>query len=212
MTLNQHDVFDSLAHNAFDFLEREIGEFDQAPMYSVIHSCAAVAMRVKVRLMREHWSLIVSKPDQANLTKFMAGDFASVTMDEAKTCIRDTADEDIADDAFNCFRALANHHNKMIHFFHAGMDGDGQTEAQSTVEHRRSWFRLHHLLNRWDVYFRDFLAAIARADRSMKAHKNYLSAKFRAPRPELDARRTAEHSYLTGCNHCDGKAGWEKDD
>lgn len=21
-----------------------------------------------------------------------------------------------------------------------------------------------------------------------------------------------EHSYLTGCNHFDGKAGWEKDD
>jgi hypothetical protein len=76
VTLNQHDVFDSLARNAFDFLEREIVEFDQASKYSVIHLYAAVEMLLKARLMREHWSLIVSKPEQANLAKFMAGDFA----------------------------------------------------------------------------------------------------------------------------------------
>ena len=85
--MNQHDIFDSLARNAFDFLERGIGEFDKAPKYSVIHFCAAVEMLLKARLMKEHWSLIVSKPEQANLAKFMAGDFASVTMDEARARI-----------------------------------------------------------------------------------------------------------------------------
>ena len=52
--MSQHDIFDSLARNAFDFLERGIGEFDKTPKYSVIHFCAAVEMLLKARLMKEH--------------------------------------------------------------------------------------------------------------------------------------------------------------
>lgn len=33
--------------------------------------------------MLEHWSLIISKPEQADLGKFKEGDFQSVTLDEA---------------------------------------------------------------------------------------------------------------------------------
>ena len=203
--MNQIDIFDSLATNAFDFLERAIDEFDKAPKYSVIHFCAAVEMLLKARLMKEHWSLILSKPEQANLAKFMAGDFASVTMDEARARIRDISGEDIGDDAFGSFRTLANHRNKMIHFFHADVDSNGQAKVKIVAEHCRSWFHLHRLLNRWDVYFRDFRAEITRADRSMKAHRKYLSAKFRALKPELDASRKAGNNP-NACSACGFKA------
>jgi hypothetical protein len=140
LPMNQLNIFESLARNAFDFLERAIDEFDKAPKYSVIHFCAAVEMLLKARLMKEHWSLIVSKPEQANLAKFMAGDFMSVTMDEARNRIRDIAGEEITDAAFNNFRVLANHRNKMIHFFHNEVDSDGQVKAKIVVEHCLSWF------------------------------------------------------------------------
>jgi len=81
--MTQDDIFSSLTLNAFDFLGRGIEEFDKAPKYSVIHFCAAVEMLLKARLMKEHWSLIVSRPDQAKLHSFIAGDFTSVTMNEA---------------------------------------------------------------------------------------------------------------------------------
>lgn len=145
-----HDIFDSLTRNAFDFLKRGIAEFDKYPKYSVIHFCAAVEMLLKARLMKEHWSLIVSKPDQANLARFMAGDFTSVTLEEARARICDIAGEDIGDDAYASFRALANHRNKMVHFFHQGLDSDDKAKAQIVAEHCRSWFHLHRLLNRWD--------------------------------------------------------------
>ena len=203
--MTQQVVFESLTRNAFDFLERGIGEFDQAPKYSVIHFCAAVEMLLKARLMKEHWSLIVSKPEQANLAKFMGGDFASVTMDEARARIRDIAGEDIADDAFNSFRALANHRNKMIHFFHPDVEGDGQAKAQIVAEHCRSWFHLHRLLNRWQPYFRDFRTEISRADRSMKGHRKYLSAKFKALKSELDAARKAD-CKPKACSACGFKS------
>src|SRR6218665_3323530 len=93
--MTHHDIFDSLTRNAFDFLERGISEFAKSPKNSVIHFCAAGGMLRKARLMKEHWSLIGSKPDQASLAKFMAGDFISVTLEDARARIRDFAGEDI---------------------------------------------------------------------------------------------------------------------
>ena len=189
--MNQDDIFDSLVRNAFDFLERGIDEFDRAPKYSVIHFCAAVEMILKARLMKEHWSLIISKPEQAVLTKFMAGDFVSVTMDEARARLLDIAGENIGVDAFNSFRTLANHRNKMIHFFHAEMESDAQAKVKIVAEQCRSWFFLHRLLNQWSDYFQAFNANISQADKSMKAHRKYLSAKFKALKPDLDAIHAA---------------------
>lgn len=189
--MKQDEIFQSLTRNAFDFLKRGIDEFDQAPKYSVIHFCAAVEMLLKARLMKEHWSLVVSKPEQASLAKFMAGDFMSVTMDEARARIRDIVGEEVADDAFNSFRTLANHRNKMVHFFHADVDGDDKAKAQIVAEYCRSWFHLHRLLNRWGAYFGDFHAEIASADCAMKKHRKYLTAKFNALKSDLDAARKA---------------------
>jgi hypothetical protein len=199
------EIFDSLTRNAFDFLEHAIKEFDQTPKYSVIHFCAAVEMLLKARLMKEHWSLIVSKPEQANRTKFMAGDFISVTLEDCRTRIRDVAGDDIGADAYNSFRALANHRNKMVHCFHQGLDSDKKAKAQIVAEHCRSWFRLHRLLNRWDSYFHDFGSEIAHADRAMKSHRKYLNTKFKALKPELYAKRTAG-KILRACSACGFKA------
>ncbi len=199
--MTHHDIFDSLTRNAFDFLERGIAEFDKSPKYSVIHFCAAVEMLLKARLMKEHWSLIVSKPDQANLAKFMAGDFISVTLEDARARIRDVAGEDIGDDAYASFRALANHRNKMVHFFHNGLESDEKAKAQIVAEHCRSWFHLHRLLSRWNDYFHDFGSEIAHADRAMKGHRKYLAAKFKALKPELDAARKAGNAPKA-CSAC----------
>ncbi|MDR0576050.1 MAG: hypothetical protein LBI87_00550 [Candidatus Accumulibacter sp.] len=203
--MTHHDIFDSLTRNAFDFLERAIAEFDKYPKYSVIHFCAAVEMLLKARLMKEHWSLIVSKTDQANLANFMAGDFISVTLENARARIRDVAGEDIGDDAYASFRALANHRNKMVHFFHNGLESDEKAKAQIVAEHCRSWFHLHRLLSRWSGYFHDFGSEIASADRAMLRHRKYLSAKFKVLKPELDADRKAGN-ISEACPACGYKA------
>jgi hypothetical protein len=190
--MTQDDIFSSLTLNAFDFLGRGIEEFDKAPKYSVIHFCAAVEMLLKARLMKEHWSLIVSRPDQAKLHSFIAGDFTSVTMNEARARIQEIAGDSISDEAFSSFRNLANHRNKMIHFFHADVDSNDQAKEQIVAEHCRSWFHLHRLLNRWGTYFRDYRHEISRADHSMKQHRKYLINKFNALAPELANAR--EHN------------------
>lgn len=201
----QHNIFDALVNNAFDFLQKAINEFDAAPKYSVIHFCAAVEMLLKARLMREHWSLIVSRPENANWNKFLTGDFMSVTMDDARARLRDIAGEEIPDDAFNSFRVLANHRNKMIHFFHPDMDEDGDARAKIVAEQSRSWFYLHRLLHRWRRYFSEFSDQIAEADGAMKAHRKYLTAKFKALKPELDAARKDGSTPIV-CVSCNFKS------
>jgi hypothetical protein len=203
--MNQDEIFRSLTTNAFDFLTRGIAEFDSSAKYSVIHFCAATEMLLKARLMREHWTLIVAKPDQAKIDSFMAGDFISITLDEARSRLRNVANEEISDEAFGCFRALANHRNKMVHFFHSGLDREEKAKTQIVAEHCRAWFHLHRLLAKWADCFQAFQVEINKADQAMKTHRKYLKVKFEALKPELNIAKKAGKK-ATGCNSCGFKS------
>lgn len=200
-----HDIFVSLTRNAFDFLEHSIAEFGKFPKYSAIHFYMAIEMLLKARLMKEHWTLIVSKPEQACFNKFINGEFLSVTLKDAKERLRNIANEDIGGDAYNSFCMLANHRNKMVHFFHSGLDSDEKVKEQIVAEHCRSWFYLHRLLIRWNDHFSDFSSEIDRANHAMKKHRKYLAAKFTALKAELGAARKAGNAPRL-CSACDFKA------
>jgi len=203
--MNQDEIFKSLTTNAFDFLSRGIAEFDSSPKFSVIHFCAATEMLLKARLMKEHWTLIVAKPDQAIMESFMAGDFISVTLDDSRSRLRNVSNEEISDEAFGSFRVLANHRNKMIHFFHSGLDRDEKARTQIVAEHCRAWFHLHRLLAKWIDCFQEFQSEIKKADQAMRAHRKYLKVKFEALKPELDAAKKAGNKPST-CNSCGFKS------
>ncbi len=59
--MNKEEMFNRLVENAFDFLFKAISEIEGQPKYSVIHFYAAVELFVKARLMKEHWSLVISQ-------------------------------------------------------------------------------------------------------------------------------------------------------
>ena len=56
------EFFDSLVQNAIDFARRSVSEIRRSPKYSMIHFCAALELFLKARLLREHWSLVVTRP------------------------------------------------------------------------------------------------------------------------------------------------------
>src|SRR4051794_21942996 len=72
--------FESLVVNAIDFLTQSAEEVESHPKYSVIHFCAGIELLLKARLLREHWSLVVTKPGEISKRKFEEGDFESVSM------------------------------------------------------------------------------------------------------------------------------------
>ncbi|UHD17854.1 hypothetical protein [Thiocapsa bogorovii] len=83
--MSQKLMFKRLVDNALDFLSKAIDDLDERPKYSVIHFHAAVELFVKARLMAEHWTLVVAKRQEPDWTKFIAGDFQSVGLDDAAT-------------------------------------------------------------------------------------------------------------------------------
>lgn len=199
--MNDKQIFDSLALNAFDFLARAVADFEKSPKYSVIHFCAAVEMLLKAKLLREHWSLVVSKPQEASRAKFEAGDFSSVTLSETRTRLREIARVEISDPAYKSFESLSKHRNKMIHFYHAGVAGDAKEKERIASEQCLSWFYLHGLLQQWKVDFKDHRVEISNLEKVMRGHRKYLEAKYKALSEEIKAR-VAAGEQVSACESC----------
>ncbi len=209
--MNADQIFDSLVRNALDFLDHAIRDFDRAPKYSVIHFCAAVEMLFKARLMREHWSLVISKKENANLQKFISGDFVSVTLDDSRSRLRDIVGQVISDEAFKSFSDLSKHRNKMIHFFNRDVEGDAKAKAGIVAEQCRAWFYLHRLLREnWQDHFENYRTEFAKADVAMKAHRKYLGTKFEALKNEL-IDKTKDGCLPKGCSACGYEAALPKE-
>ena len=177
-------VFISLTENAFEFLERSIQDFEKSPRFSVVHFCAALEMLLKARLMREHWSLIVSKVETANRAKFQQGDFVSVTMEQAVARLREVVGLQLPNEACKSFEAAVKHRNKLIHFFHPDLSGNDNARAQIVSEQGRAWFHLHRLLNEWPE-FADFKSDFEKAEQGLRQHRKYLKAKYDALESEI---------------------------
>lgn len=193
-------IFTSLVQNAFDFLDRSVQDFEKSPKFSVVHFCAALEMLLKARLMREHWSLIVSKPESANRTKFMQGDFASVSLEQSWDRLRDVAGVYIPTEATRSFQVIAKHRNKLVHFYHAEMNADQEVRAQIVSEQGRAWFHLHKLLTTW-TQFSTYSDAIERAERNLRTHRKYLKAKFDELASDLTRLKSVGYSLCT-CPAC----------
>src|SRR5262249_9189194 len=112
------DFFDSLVQNAVEFLQRSLKLLEKHPKHSVIDFCTALELFLKARLLREHWALVVSRIEDANLQSFKNGDFQSVTMDKCLQRLHHITNEKLHLHEEKCFEEIRNHRNKVVHFFH----------------------------------------------------------------------------------------------
>lgn len=106
--------FGKLVENAFDFLDKARREFESEPRYSIIHFYAALELFLKARLLHEHWTLILTKPETADLLKFQKGDFHSVSLAETQKRLTSIIQQGLTNDEFSCFRDLGDHRNRII--------------------------------------------------------------------------------------------------
>ena len=162
--MNQQDLLTRVVENAMDFLSRSISEFDGSPKYSVIHFHAAVELFLKARLMAEHWSLVVSKRQDPDWNKFVAGDFISVSMNEAADKLDRVVRSGLTKQELNTFRGLTNHRNKMVHFFHDAVTVEENEELRRDIakEQLTAWFLLYKILtNRWADIFSPWAKKLA---------------------------------------------------
>lgn len=194
--MKKTSAFDGLVGNAFDFLRKALEEFENEPKFSVIHFYAAIELFLKARLMHEHWTLILSKPEQADLAKFQKGDFHSVSLSDAQKRLTSALQDGLTQAEYQCFSELADHRNRMVHFFHAGQHADKSEIVAIVGQQCRAWFFLHSVLTeRWSAVFAKYQDKIASHNKAMKEQRSYLKAKFEALGPEISDRKKAGATF-----------------
>lgn len=190
--LSEQELFDALTKSGFEFLRRSIDEFSTSAKFSTIHFAIAIELFLKARLMREHWSLLLDKPDQANKAAFFKGDAKTVSPDQTMDRLRRIALVTIPQNAREIFARIAKHRNKMVHFAHAGeSDTDGPDGMSKIAEEQcAGWLALRSLLAEWPQ-FKDYESDIWQVSASMEGHRAYLQKAFEAKAEELQAHRNA---------------------
>lgn len=174
------DDFNLVVENAFDFFKKSLAEFDKEPKYSVIHFHAAIELIMKARLLWEHWTLIVTRPETADLKKFRSGDFQSVSIKDAKTRLESIVQDGLSPAEYGCFLRLSDHRNRVVHFYHPGNTGDTTALEKIVAEQCLAWYHVSRIFERWSDQFQSYKKEITRIDKAMHKHRKYLNAKFGA--------------------------------
>jgi hypothetical protein len=190
--LSETELFNALTKSAFEFLDRAIDEFSKSTKFSTIHFAAAIELFLKARLMREHWSLLLDKPDQADKTDFFKGDAKTASSDQTIDRLRRIAQVTIPQGSRDIFSKIAKHRNKMVHFAHAGETDVKTPSGQSIIaaEQCEGWLALRTLLSDWPQ-FKLFEKDISRISAKMEGHRTYLQSVFQAKTMELANHRQA---------------------
>lgn len=203
-------LFDSIVKNALDFLELSVSELRKRPKYSLIHFCSALELFLKARLLLEHWSLIVAKPETAHLAKFQRGDFRSVTMEEAIQRLRSVADEQFSREDEICFALVREHRNKLVHFFHEHYVKASRRDTSATqevvAEQCKAWFYLYRLLTgRWSAHFEAYAGQTKKLNAKMHTNRIFLKAKYTAIAPDIQIEIASGVEYAL-CFSCGFKS------
>lgn len=197
-------LFFRLVDNALDFLARSIADFEQSPKYSVINFYTAAELFVKARLMREHWSLVVTKRNEPDWEKFLSGDFQSVTLDEAATRLEKVVQSGLTDQELTAFRAVRAHRNKVVHFFHEAHTTKANEELRSVIatEQLKAWYFLHKVISvRWKSIFDPWSKKISELDLELRKHQAFLQVIFDNVQTEI-TRLQKNGLTIESCPSC----------
>lgn len=196
---NKDAWFNSVVMNAIYFLNSSVSNLDASPRAAIIELYTAIELIFKARLMKEHWSLVITKPESANLTKFENGDFKSVYLSESEQRLKNICNESFKTEAMNNFKALGEHRNQIVHFAHTDFNGSNQ---KLIIEHWSSWFYLRDLLiNQWSPIFKDFTAQFDVLHENILKRKEFLQAKFDEIKIDIDLRKSNGDVFKT-CTSC----------
>ncbi|NTH25684.1 hypothetical protein G6K83_11435 [Agrobacterium rhizogenes] len=187
--MSEDELFRSLVKSAFEFLEKALSEFEKSAKFSTVHFATAIELFLKARLMKEHWSLLLDKPDQADKAGFFRGEAKTVAPEQAIERLRKIAGVTIPQHSRDVFVKIAQHRNKMVHFIHADDRADTpQATAQIVAEQCEGWLSLRVLLESWSE-FDDFQQDIRNVGRQMERHREFLQAKFSSKAEVLKKHR-----------------------
>jgi hypothetical protein len=194
--------FDSLVRNGIDFLENAIAQLDADPKHSVINFYTAVELFLKAPLVKEHWTLVVS--GDADRQSYEAGDFVSVSFDEACKRLSSLLKKPIGNGAKKAFDVVRQHRNRMVHFFHTGVDGNQKDQIK--LEQAQAWFELNRFVTDvWREEFSAFSSEFRRMEHGLIENNHYAKAKYGHLKPKIEGMKKGGAIFKT-CPRCQTEA------
>lgn len=164
--------FYNLARNGIEFLEKAMSQLESDPKQSVINFYTAVEIFLKAPLVQDHWTLVVAdrEPDRQ---KYDAGDFVSVSFENACSRLCRTLKKPLQQSAKDAFDRVRKHCNRMVHFYHSGLDGKQRDELK--LEQAIAWFELNRFINvTWREQFEPFSKEFRRMEQTLIANNHYV--------------------------------------
>ncbi|OWQ45784.1 hypothetical protein CDL60_18160 [Roseateles noduli] len=203
----KEEMFDAVVRNAIDFVDASLDNLDKRPKNGIVDFYTAIELFLKARLMAEHWTLIIGKPESANLASFSVGDFHSVYLEDAARRLKDIVGEAIEETALDNFKTLAEHRNQIVHFAHTSYPDLGGSKAGVVVEQWASWRWLHELLTvRWKSTFRAYLPELDRLHRRILQEREFIQSRFQELEPIIHKKQRDGHTFVQ-CGSCQAASG-----
>ncbi|WP_236450507.1 hypothetical protein [Stutzerimonas stutzeri] len=198
----KEELFDALVRNALGFVNTSIDHLQQKPKNAIVDLYTAIELFLKARLMKEHWTLMLAKPETGDLQNLAVGDFLSVSLDDALKRIQSILGEKIDQDASDNFKALGEHRNQIVHFAHSGMDNPSKTQAGVIVETWASWHYLHALLTGpWEAVFQPYAVELQVLNQRMMRQGDFIKARFEILKPQIEIQEK-KGNKIVPCGHC----------
>jgi hypothetical protein len=196
---SESEWFVLVVENAISFLDSSVKSIETSPKNSIIDLYTAIELFFKARLMKEHWSLILAKPEEADINKFENGDFRSVFLAQAHKRLEKISKETFEKAALDNFLNLGMHRNQIVHFAHTDFKGD---KASVIVELWASWFYIYELLtNQWAKYFDEYMERFSSINTEIRNHIGYLESvlDIRTPQIKIELEKGNE---IVECPSC----------
>tara|TARA_R110001592_G_scaffold11423_1_gene56448 strand:+ start:380 stop:1522 length:1143 start_codon:yes stop_codon:yes gene_type:complete len=196
---NKDDWFNSVVKNAILFLKSSIEHLESSPRNSVIDLYTAIELLFKARLMKEHWSLIITRPEDARITSFENGDFHSVYLEQSEKRLKNICGEKFKKEAMDNFKAIGEHRNQIVHFAHTGF---GEKKNVVILEHWASWYYLYDLLStQWAETFNDYRKHFEELNKRIYRNNEFLKVKYDAIKNEIDIEKNKGNEVVS-CPSC----------
>ncbi|WP_455853803.1 hsdR [Pantoea endophytica] len=194
---------EALISNGIDFLDKALSELESGQTkFSIVSFWTAVEILIKVPLVHEHWTLVCTGKKIVR-QKYLAGDFQSVTYDEACTRLNEVLETPLPAATMKAFDIVRRHRNRVVHFYH---DAFTEVENQKVLsEQADAWFALNRLMrDDWPELFRPLLDEKFALNEIAQLRHNefYAAAKFRHTDLQKKIKAVAEAGEKV--EHCLG--------
>lgn len=199
------NYFNDVVANAIDFFSISIKEIEKRPKYSVINFCAGLELILKARLLKEHWSLIMTKAESAELSRFRSGTFHSVNMETTIQRLTSICAEVFPSEEIKCYEQLRDHRNRVVHFYHdaySKQKADANLLEHIAAEQCSAWQHLHQrLVGPWGKLFRKHESKIRKLDKQLHGLRLFLQTKCNAMSATIEQEigQGAEYRKCSAC-------------